>query len=82
MLSSAAFAAGVASGKQWVTLDGFVLDVSLFAKDHPGGEGLLKDKIGEDVTDLFKGKAYKHSNAAHNVAHTLRVARVEGHWAK
>ena len=82
VLSSAAFAAGVASGKQWVTLDGFVLDVSLFAKDHPGGEGLLKDKIGEDVTDLFKGKAYKHSNAAHNVAHTLRVARVEGHWAK
>lgn len=82
VLSKRQFEEHVAEGKRWVTLDGFVLDVSLFAKDHPGGEGLLQDKVGQDVSQLFKGQAYKHSNAAHNVAHTLRVARIEGHWAR
>ena len=82
VLTRAEFDKAVAEGKQWVLLDGFVLDVSLFARDHPGGASLLTGKVGGDIDELFKGKAYKHSNAAHNVAHTLRVARVEGHWAK
>ena len=74
-------AAQVASGGQLVVLDGFVLDVSSFAKSHPGGEALLKADNGADITEKFKGAVYAHSNAARNLACTYRVARVQGYWS-
>ena len=47
------------------------------ATEGDGGEGLLREKVGADVSELFKGQASKHSNAAWNLSHTLRVARIE-----
>jgi cytochrome b involved in lipid metabolism len=32
----------VATGHQWVILDGFVLDTEAFQLEHPGGRGILK----------------------------------------
>ena len=42
-------------GKTWCILDGFVLDVGKWAPDHPGGAGLVKSRIGKDITEEFKG---------------------------
>jgi len=70
----------VAAGKQWLILDGFVVDVEAFQAEHPGGKGILKVEMGKDVTEKFKGVIYKHSNAARNLAATLRVGRVQGYW--
>jgi cytochrome b involved in lipid metabolism len=36
--------------------------------------------MGKDVTEKFKGATYKHSNAARNLAATLRIGRVQGYW--
>ena len=71
--------AGVANGAKWVKLHGFVLDVSTWAKQHPGGDKLLLQEVGKDISTLFTsadeatGGYYKHSNAGKNLAATLRV---------
>ncbi|GIC87787.1 acyl-CoA desaturase [Aspergillus udagawae] len=64
------------TGCNLVVINGIVHDVSNFITDHPGGEELLTAVIGDDATQLFEGGAYKHSNAAHNLLSTLRIARV------
>lgn len=72
----------VSAGEKLCILDGFIVDVSSFAPTHPGGEELItKTNLGKDITDLFRGKSYKHSNAARNLAATLRVARLKGYWS-
>lgn len=75
------FAAKVAAGAQLIIVDGFVLDVSSFAAQHPGGAGYIKSEIGKDSTESFVGAVYKHSNAARNLANTLRVARISNYWS-
>ena len=82
VLKRAEFDEAVARGAQWVLLDGFACDVGKWGEDHPGGKELVKSRVGKDITEEFKGGFYKHSNAGHNVAHTLRVARIEGYWAQ
>lgn len=37
-------------GAKLLVLDGFVLDVDLFAAQHPGGAGLVKTELGNDIT--------------------------------
>lgn len=86
----------VQRGEKLLCLDGFVLDVSEFAPRHPGGERYLRTYLsaascapsGDQAVEAgsvdrdFKGGVYKHSNAGRNLAETLRVARIEGFWAK
>ena len=50
-----------------ILLSGFIHDVSSFMDQHPGGRHYLTAHSGRDVTALFFGGVYKHSNAAHNV---------------
>lgn len=69
----------VAQGDKLVVLDGCVLDVREFRSRHPGGERIVDAHIGKDVSDLFRGVVYRHSNAAHNLQRTLRVAVVKGY---
>lgn len=63
-------------GNAWVIVDGFVIDVQDFMEEHPGGPGYIKSSLGKDATAAFTGETYRHSNAAHNTARTLRVGRV------
>jgi len=42
-----------APGDMWVVVDGDVYDLSLFARFHPGGEGVLLPHAGKDATDIF-----------------------------
>lgn len=37
----------------WIVMNRKVYDVSLFAKDHPGGEEVLLDVAGKDATACF-----------------------------
>ncbi|KAE8389277.1 fatty acid desaturase [Aspergillus alliaceus] len=66
------------TGCNLVVINGLVHDVSNFIKEHPGGPKLLTAMIGDDATQLFEGAIYKHSNAAHNLLSSMRIARVSG----
>ena len=81
-ITMAEFNKRVRAGAQWSILDGFVVDVEKWAPDHPGGADLVKSGVGKDITEDFKGKVYKHSNAGRNLAQSLRIARIEGYWAQ
>ena len=37
----------------WILIDGYVYDVSKFAKFHPGGQALLEASAGKDVSREF-----------------------------
>jgi stearoyl-CoA desaturase (delta-9 desaturase) len=82
VLTQKEFEAGVERGEAWMVIDGFVCDCAKWGASHPGGEGYIKSWVGKDATAAFKGETYKHSNAAQNVAATLRVARIADYWAK
>lgn len=61
-----------------VVVSGIVHDVSPFLSDHPGGVHLIKASIGKDATGAFNGAVYAHSNAAHNLLATMRIAVLKG----
>lgn len=69
----------VSKGEKLVVLDGCVLNLESFVPEHPGGERIIKAHIGKDVSSLFRGEVYRHSNAAHNLQRTFRVATVKGY---
>ncbi|KAH3673353.1 hypothetical protein WICMUC_003713 [Wickerhamomyces mucosus] len=58
----------------FVIINGIVHDISGYISIHPGGEPLLKASLGKDATRAFNGGVYSHSNAAHNLLATMRVA--------
>ena len=60
-----------------VIISGIVHDVSNYITEHPGGETLIKAALNKDATKAFNGGVYLHSNAAHNVLATMRVAVVK-----
>lgn len=46
----------ILNGRCWVIVDGAVLDVSTFAKRHPGGARLIINAMGTDVTSEIMGE--------------------------
>ena len=65
-------------GRALVAVAGVVHDVTRFVDDHPGGKAMIRSGIGKDATAMFNGGVYDHSNAAHNLLSTMRVAVVRG----
>mmetsp|Transcript_763 Transcript_763/g.1770 ORF Transcript_763/g.1770 Transcript_763/m.1770 type:complete len:430 (-) Transcript_763:38-1327(-) len=63
-------------GAPWLVIEGFVVDAKDFMEEHPGGIRYIKNMLGKDATEAFTGETYRHSNAAHNTARTLRVGRI------
>jgi stearoyl-CoA desaturase (Delta-9 desaturase) len=61
-----------------VLISGIVHDVTDFVDNHPGGRALISSAIGKDGTAVFNGGVYNHSNAAHNLLATMRVAVIRG----
>ena len=72
-------AARVEAGEKLCVMDGCVLDLGTFRSAHPGGERIINAHIGKDVSSLFRGEVYRHSNAAHNLQRMFRVATVKGY---
>jgi len=75
-MSKEDFDSKVAAGVKLVVLDDFVVDVSAFITEHPGGEKIMKPYIGKNVSNAFR-TVYKHSIAAKNLQATFRVARMK-----
>ncbi|KAL6707366.1 stearoyl-CoA 9-desaturase [Coniothyrium glycines] len=65
-------------GVRLVAIAGVIHDVSAFISEHPGGKALINSAIGKDATAMFNGGVYEHSNAAHNLLSTMRVAILRG----
>lgn len=65
-------------GRQLVVISGIVHDVTDFVDRHPGGRALIKSAVGRDGTAVFNGGVYQHSNGAHNLLATMRVAVIRG----
>lgn len=61
-----------------ILLSGFIHDVSSYIDQHPGGRHYLTANSGKDVTTLFFGGVYTHSNAAHNILSMMRVGILDG----
>ncbi|KAL8756504.1 MAG: hypothetical protein Q9184_004476 [Pyrenodesmia sp. 2 TL-2023] len=61
-----------------IAIAGVVHDVSDFVRDHPGGKAMIRSGNGKDATAMFNGGLYRHSNAAHNLLATMRVAVIRG----
>lgn len=42
------------STTQWLAYNGCVYDVTAFAKQHPGGEQAILNRVGTDVTGVLE----------------------------
>jgi len=63
-------------GDAWVVIDNNVLDVSKFARMHPGGKGILLNYAGKDATEAFY--QYHRKNILSKYLPRLSVGVVEG----
>ena len=63
-------------GRPVIVLEGYVVDVGAFAREHPGGEGLLR--AGYGGRDLSEGfwKLNHHTRHARGLVEDMRIARV------
>lgn len=58
----------VLHGRSWIIVDGAILDVSTFAKRHPGGARLIINAMGTDITSEIMGEEASIGNS--NMAFT------------
>jgi len=63
--------------KRLVVCDAVVFNLGEFHLSHPGGQLILDRFLGHDITAVFNGGIYNHSNGARNLARKLMIARVE-----
>jgi NAD(P)H-flavin reductase len=69
--------------REWVFYDDYVLDVSGFKWNHPGGMFMFKDVFGQDVGKFINGcssaedtRPHYHSRLARELLRPLRIGRV------
>ncbi|CAM9174754.1 unnamed protein product, partial [Laminaria digitata] len=79
----------ILNGRAWVIVDGAVLDVSTFAKRHPGGARVIMNAMGTDVTSEIIGEdasignsnmtfaPHAHTDTALEIARSLVVGYIE-----
>ncbi|XP_057430029.1 cytochrome b5-like [Lotus japonicus] len=60
----------------WVVINGRVLDVTKFLIEHPGGDDVLLEVAGKDVTKEFD--AVGHSKEAQNLVLKYQVGILQG----
>ena len=74
----------ILGGKKWVFLDHYILDISGFMQNHPGGAYMLQRSVGQDVGKYLNGcssadfqvNPYYHSQPARNFINHLIIGRV------
>lgn len=54
----------ILNGRAWVIVDAAVIDVSSFAKRHPGGARLIMNSMGTDVTSEIIGEDASVGNSS------------------
>ena len=66
------------SNKPVIVLDGYLIDVGIFAAEHPGGEGLLRAGYGgRDLSEGFRNLNH-HTGHARGLVEDMRIARIVG----
>lgn len=61
----------------WVVYKGKVYDVTEFLRDHPGGEDLILDFAGRDVSDVLHDVNYHpHSDAIYDIFEDFYIGQV------
>ena len=63
-------------GSCWIVIDGSVYDVTRWLAKHPGGEMVIINSSGVDVTDLFN--AY-HPETVRRTLSSFYIGKVEGY---
>jgi len=65
-------------GQQLTVIDDLVHDITAFIPRHPGGKAFIESSVGCDSSVRFRGETgiYKHSQAAHHLLSSYRIARL------
>lgn len=63
----------IVEGQRLFIIDGYVVDFESFINNHPGGDKLLINNIGRDVTAQFNGGLNNHTLSARLKMKTLRI---------
>ncbi|KAG2663538.1 hypothetical protein I3843_16G037000 [Carya illinoinensis] len=61
----------------WLVINGRVLNVTKFLKEHPGGEEVLMESAGKDASKEFE--AVGHSKGAQSLLRKYQVGVLQGH---
>ncbi|KAG1143593.1 hypothetical protein G6F37_006676 [Rhizopus arrhizus] len=62
----------------WVIFNGRVYDITEFVKDHPGGDDLLLQYAGQDITEVMYDKDYhEHSEASYEILQDYMIGKIE-----
>lgn len=62
----------------WVIYKKKVYDVTEFIQDHPGGDDLILDYAGKDVTEVMKDVLeHEHSDSAYEILEEYCIGRLE-----
>ena len=60
-----------------VVYKGIVYNVTVFIDFHPGGEAIIREHIGEDITKVFdNGPLHKHSSNALYMLEEYRYGKI------
>ncbi|KAI8973625.1 hypothetical protein BDF20DRAFT_995405 [Mycotypha africana] len=63
----------------WVIFNDRVYDVTEFAQDHPGGDDIIVEFAGKDITAVMYDKNYhEHSESAYDMLEPYVIGTVEG----
>ncbi|KAM5432783.1 hypothetical protein MferCBS31731_007309 [Microsporum ferrugineum] len=60
----------------WISISGYVYDITDYQEDHPGGEELLRNVAGQDATAFFEDAG--HSQDAYAKLESLRIGKLAG----
>ncbi|KAI1358838.1 hypothetical protein F5Y08DRAFT_103641 [Xylaria arbuscula] len=63
-------------GDLWMVIQGKVLDVTTYAKDHPGGLDLILETAGTDATEAFNDAG--HSEEAFEIMEPMVIGTLRG----
>jgi len=62
----------------WLTIEGYVYDVTTFLVEHPGGKEIVLSRLGTDATSVFTDDSlHTHSNTAFSMLARYRIGVVE-----
>lgn len=62
----------------WVIMNGGVYDVTTFLPSHPGGEDIVMEYAGQDITEVFKSaKVHQHSANAADMLKQTKIGVLE-----
>ncbi|XP_012152315.1 cytochrome b5 isoform X2 [Megachile rotundata] len=64
----------VESDKLWLIINNKVYDVTDFYREHPGGEEVLLEQNGKDVTEIFEDIG--HSSDARQMMESYKIGEI------